>query len=92
MTMNSDEFASISENFSSSCSTCSFTSAVSASLSIASRKRWCSLDLASTAMPSSALIAFSCSFRKYSRWLFEIFSLICSWILFWMLAAAPAPS
>ena len=62
------------ENFSSSCSTWSFTSPWSLSASIASRKRWNSLDLASTAMPSSLLIAFSSSFRKYSRWLFEIFS------------------
>ncbi len=29
-------------------------------------------------------MAFICSLRKYSLWLFEIFSLICSWILFWI--------
>ena len=88
MTPNSGELASMRENFSSSCSTCSFTSPCSFSLSTASRKRWNSLDLASTAMPSSALIAFSSSFRKYSRWFFEIFSLSCSWIFFWILRSS----
>ena len=52
------------ENFSSSCSTCSWTSPSSPSFAMASLKRWYSLDLASTAIPSSLLMAFSSSFRK----------------------------
>ena len=51
-------------------------------------KRWYSLVLASTAMPSSPLMAFSSSLRKYSRWLLEIFSLSCSWIFFWIFSSS----
>ncbi len=76
------------ENFSSSCSTCSFTSPSQLELFHGSLNLWYSLDFASTAMPSSALMAFSSSLRKYSRWLLEIFSLSCSWIFFWIFSSS----